>query len=37
LGAIFKGATPYFVLILVASLMVLTMPWLATWLPKVML
>lgn len=37
LGAIFKGSTPYFLLILVASIMVLSMPWLATWLPKVML
>lgn len=37
LAAIFKGSTPYFLLILVAGLMVLTMPWLATWLPKIML
>jgi TRAP-type C4-dicarboxylate transport system permease large subunit len=37
LGAIFKGSTPYFVLILLASLLVLAVPSLATWLPKVML
>jgi tripartite ATP-independent transporter DctM subunit len=37
LSSIFKGSTPYFMLILVAGLLVLLMPELATWLPKVML
>ena len=36
LTQIFKGATPYFVLILVAALLVLWVPWLATWLPRLM-
>ncbi len=33
LGRIFRGSTPYFLLILVAALLVLWLPWLATWLP----
>lgn len=37
LGQIFSGSTPYFVLILVAALLVLFIPTLATWLPKLML
>lgn len=37
LTQIFAGATPYFLLILVAAMLVLWMPWLATWLPKLML
>ncbi|MEM8662539.1 MAG: TRAP transporter large permease subunit, partial [Pseudomonadota bacterium] len=37
LGKIFAGSTPYFLLILLASVMVLAMPWLATWLPRAML
>jgi TRAP-type mannitol/chloroaromatic compound transport system permease large subunit len=37
LGMIFKGSTPYFLLIIVAALIVLSFPWLATWLPKLMI
>lgn len=37
LAQIFKGSTPYFLLILVAALLVLFMPALATWLPQLML
>ncbi len=37
LGKIFAGSTPYFILILVAALLVLFIPGLATWLPKAML
>jgi len=37
LGMIFRGATPYFVLILVAALLVLWFPSLATWLPNAVL
>lgn len=37
LGKIFRGSTPYFLLILLAALIVLWLPWLATWLPKAML
>ena len=37
LGRIFRGSTPYFVLILVAALLVLWLPWLATWLPEAVL
>ena len=37
LGQIFLGSTPYFLLILVAALLVLFIPGLATVLPKVML
>ncbi len=37
LGKIFKGSTPYFMLILVAALIVLFLPGLATWLPNYML
>ena len=37
LGMIFKGSTPYFILILVAALLVIWFPWLATWLPKAVL
>jgi len=37
LAQIFIGATPYFLLILVAALLVLWFPWLATWLPQLML
>nr|WP_306268990.1 TRAP transporter large permease [Pararhizobium sp. IMCC3301] len=37
LAQIFKGSTPYFLLILVAALLVLFIPALATWLPKLML
>lgn len=37
LGKIFWGSTPYFILILVAALIVLFIPSLATWLPKLML
>jgi tripartite ATP-independent transporter DctM subunit len=36
LGMIFKGSTPYFLLILVAALIVLFIPSLATWLPRLM-
>jgi TRAP-type C4-dicarboxylate transport system permease large subunit len=36
LGMIFKGSTPYFLLILVAALIVLWIPSLATWLPRLM-
>lgn len=37
LAQIFRGSTPYFLLILVAALLVLFVPTLATWLPKLML
>ena len=37
LGTIFKGSAPYFVLILVAAMLVIVVPSLATWLPRVML
>ncbi|MEM7613444.1 MAG: TRAP transporter large permease [Pseudomonadota bacterium] len=37
LGMIFKGSTPYFLLILLAALIVLWVPVLATWLPRAML
>ncbi|MBF9056197.1 TRAP transporter large permease subunit [Rhodobacterales bacterium HKCCA1065] len=37
LGTIFKGSAPYFVLILVAAMLVIAIPGLATWLPQVML
>ena len=37
LGKIFLGSTPYFILILVAALIVILFPSLATWLPKAML
>ena len=37
LGKIFKGSFPYFLLILVAALLVLWQPWLATWLPGIAL
>lgn len=37
LAQIFKGSVPYFVLILLAAFIVLFMPWLATWLPGLML
>jgi C4-dicarboxylate transporter DctM subunit len=37
LGKIFVGSTPYFLLILLAALIVLFVPALATWLPKAML
>lgn len=37
LAKIFIGSTPYFILILVAAAIVLTAPWLATWLPALML
>lgn len=37
LGTIFKGSAPYFVLILVAAMLVIAIPSLATWLPQVML
>ncbi|MDJ1016988.1 MAG: TRAP transporter large permease subunit [Paracoccaceae bacterium] len=36
LGKIFAGSTPYFILILVAALIVLWLPGLATWLPNYM-
>jgi TRAP-type mannitol/chloroaromatic compound transport system permease large subunit len=36
LGMIFRGSTPYFLLILVAALIVLWLPALATWLPYLM-
>ena len=36
LGKIFAGSTPYFLLILVAALIVLAFPGLATWLPNYM-
>lgn len=36
LGQIFLGSTPYFILILVAALIVLFIPQLATWLPEIM-
>ena len=36
LTQIFAGSTPYFLLILVAALLVLFIPGLATWLPKLM-
>lgn len=37
LGMIFRGSTPYFLLILLAALVVLLIPQLATWLPRLML
>jgi tripartite ATP-independent transporter DctM subunit len=37
LGMIFRGAVPYCLLIILAGLLVLTVPQLATWLPKLML
>ncbi|MEM8870138.1 MAG: TRAP transporter large permease [Pseudomonadota bacterium] len=37
LGMIFAGSTPYFLLILLAALIVLWVPSLATWLPQAML
>ncbi len=37
LGKIFAGSTPYFILILVAALIVLLVPGLASWLPNYML
>ena len=37
LGKIFLGSTPYFILILIAALIVIFVPSLATWLPKAML
>lgn len=37
LGQIFAGSTPYFLLILVAALIVLAVPSLATWLPAAVL
>lgn len=36
LGQIFLGSTPYFLLILLAALIVLIIPSLATWLPEIM-
>ncbi|MFK7964717.1 MAG: TRAP transporter large permease [Burkholderiaceae bacterium] len=35
LGMIFKGAVPYWIMILITALAVVAMPWLATWLPSV--
>ncbi len=37
LASIFIGSVPYFLLILLAAFIVLLMPWLATWLPALML
>ena len=37
LGQIFKGSTPYFICILIAAMLVLLVPSLATWLPNVAL
>jgi C4-dicarboxylate transporter DctM subunit len=37
LGQIFKGSTPYFICILIAAMLVLMVPSLATWLPNVAL
>jgi len=37
LGQIFAGSTPYFLLILLAALIVLLVPWLSNWLPALML
>ena len=37
LGQIFAGSTPYFLLILLAALIVLLVPWLSNWLPTLML
>ncbi|QFS82824.1 Sialic acid TRAP transporter permease protein SiaT [Roseivivax sp. THAF40] len=37
LGQIFAGSTPYFLLILLAALIVLFVPALATWMPQAML
>ena len=37
LGKIFAGSTPYFLLILLAALIVLAIPGLASWLPNYML
>lgn len=37
LGKIFSGSTPYFLLILLAAMIVLFVPALATWLPQLML
>lgn len=37
LSKIFAGSTPYFLLILLAAFLVLTIPQLANWLPRVML
>ena len=36
LGEIFTGSTPYFILILVAAMVVLLIPGLSTWLPALM-
>lgn len=37
LAKIFKGSTPYFLLILVAAVLVLLVPGLASWLPRMMM
>jgi len=37
LGQIFKGSTPYFICILIAAMLVLVVPSLATWLPNIAL
>lgn len=37
LGAIFRGAVPYWIMILIAAVAVIVMPGLATWLPSVAL
>ena len=37
LGQIFKGSTPYFICILIAAMLVLLVPSLATWLPNIAL
>ena len=37
LGQIFKGSTPYFICILIAAMLVLVVPSLATWLPSIAL
>jgi len=37
LASIFVGSVPYFLLILLAAFLVLLAPWLATWLPGLML
>ena len=37
LTKIFAGSVPYFLLIILAAIIVINIPELATWLPKIML
>ena len=36
LGEIFRGAVPFWILMLVVAVLILLLPWLATWLPGLM-